>query len=176
MVYAVDGRCVKDGHLHALILPERNIVSVKSKKHYWQETKSLLPYSSLCVSVKSLRTTTWAKIRRIAEREAIEADFKERLQQWISVMETLAEDIARKTIEQSSSLIGHISREDRKYAWPIVDNHPAAGLLMQAHQGNLAQQIVMAKLATPAKLLMIAEAFGFNISDQLYKPPKQEVD
>lgn len=172
-VFAVDGRCVKNGYLHALILPEQRIVSVKAKKNYWQETRS--QYPELYVTIPSLRSSTWAALRRLMEKKTLTDGFRVQLQQWISVMETFADSIAEKAMAQSSAMIGHIPKEDRKSAWMGVNSHPAARLLIQAHQGSLTGKIVMAKLATPDKMLSVAFSLGLDVSGPEYEVPGKDL-
>jgi len=38
-VYALDGGCAKGGSLHALVLPEKRLVSVKARRNYWAEAR-----------------------------------------------------------------------------------------------------------------------------------------
>jgi len=166
LVYGVDGGCAKGGYLHALILPEKKIVSVKAKTNYWQHAKE--QYAKIFVPDTDLKTTTWAKLRRFSKATYVPVADRREFRYWLKNLKNLAENVAARAKEVSAELTE--GAENRGHAWEQVRDHGAAPLLIQAFAGELDARITMAKCSTPEKLLSAAMALDVNVDNIPQEP------
>ncbi|MBD3191401.1 MAG: hypothetical protein GF308_12200 [Candidatus Heimdallarchaeota archaeon] len=159
LVYALEEDCAFSGYLHGLILPSKEIISVKSKQNY----AALLNFDFLNETFPYLLETRWSKINKVLQ--VLDGEPKSQVINWLAEFEPLFKKIASKITREGNQLFTGISEEERLDAWKKVEKNPARQLLMLYFtKRKMTKEMIMARLKTPKKIMEICEALSIPFS------------
>jgi serine/threonine protein phosphatase 1 len=166
-VFAIDTQCHAGGALTGLILPGFRIISVPSRKDYWEEVKR--KHKSVVLGLVPKPSDPWAKIDEFicaveSQQQPNTALVEEcvRLKEVVEKAEEVLRDLLEKIAETNELIIAKLQAQGaydhldergqgRVYAAQI-EGHPLGSLLHDARKGHLSRSKLRARLRSPAKV------------------------
>lgn len=163
LVYGLDTGACHGGSLTALVLPERQLCSVRARGNHWASVRN--EWQASVVKAKDWERMTWAQIEREQLRWKNHAaqgnslpEFAQALTQWIHNLDKLVGALEK---EMEEFFRAHRGDGDKRRYADQIKHHPLAPLLFQRWHGEVTLSEVRAKFRTPQALGEAAAACGF---------------